>query len=355
MNALKSVKPTTVVVTLVLVLALVAAWGLRTVLRTEPLRVTALFTSTVGLYPGSDVQVLGVPIGRVTAVEAEGEHVRVEMELDPDQPVTADSRALIIAPTMVSDRFVQFTEPWVSSSGKAKLARNTVITTERTAVPVEIDELYQGLQDMAEALGPNGANKNGALSDLISTGAANLEGQGRDMNTMIREFGKASATLDNVDENFFATLTNLNALNEMLVANDGTVKDVNKQFADVAGFLAEDREQMGEAAKNLADAMSVLEGFISKNREHLRASVDNLVPIAETLTRNRDSLDETVKLAPILLNNLRSSYNSEYNVVNGRGNLNEVSLWSNSGQTGQTSRQAPPTMLDQSTGAGAKR
>ncbi len=333
------------VLTLIVCLVVAGVVGVRAMLRTEPIRVSAQFDSTVGLYPGSDVQVLGVPVGKVTQVNAEGDHVRVNMELDPDQAVAADTKAVIIAPTMVSDRFVQMTVPWVKSTGGPKLSSGAVISRDRTAVPVEIDELYSGLKEISDALGPNGANKHGALSNLLEVGAANLDGQGENLNTMIREFGKASSTLSDVDENFFATLSNLDKLNKMLVANDSTVAKVNTQFADVAGFLADDREEMGKAADNLSEAMTVLHGFIKKNRANLQTSVENLVPTAKALTKNKDSLDTMIKLAPLLLNNLKDAYDPVNNIIGGRGNVNEVSLWSKDGLTAKSSRNAPPTML----------
>ena len=189
---------------------------------------------------------LGVPVGTVTKVSAEGESVRVTMELDPDQPVAADTKAVIIAPTMVSDRFVQMTEPWVKDSGERKLSSGTVIDLDDTAVPVEIDDLYAGMKDMADALGPNGANKHGALNRLLKVGAANLDGQGQNLNTMIREFGKASATLSGVDESFFSMLANLDKLNTMLVDNDSAVAEVSTQFADVAGLLGRRPRRHGQ-------------------------------------------------------------------------------------------------------------
>lgn len=335
-----------VVALLVAGLVVVGAIGARALLRTEPITVTAHFVSTVGLYPGSDVQVLGVPVGTVTEVSAEGEQVRVTMEIDPDQAISADTKAVIIAPTMVSDRFVQMTRPWVDGSSAGRLADGAVIEREDTAVPVEIDDLYAGLQDMAEALGPRGANRDGALTRLLEVGADNLDGQGEGLNTMIREFGQASATLSDVDENFFAMLANLDELNRMLVANDGAVRKVSTQFADVAGYLADDRDDMGRAADNLADAMAVLDDFIKDNRAHLQSSVDSLVPTARALARHQKSLDETIKLAPLLLHNLSDAYDPERNVIAGRGNVNEVSLWTTDGLTAQTSGNAPPTMLD---------
>ncbi|WP_278257026.1 MlaD family protein [Nocardioides convexus] len=53
------------------------------------------------------MQVLGVPVGRVTKVEPVGEKVRVSMELDKGEKVAADTGAVIVAPTLVSDRYVQ--------------------------------------------------------------------------------------------------------------------------------------------------------------------------------------------------------------------------------------------------------
>ncbi len=330
------------------IVAMVAAagLGLHLMLRPDPVRLTALFDSTVGLYPGSDVQVLGVPVGKVTEVSAEGDNVRVQMELDPDQAVAADTKAVIIAPTMVSDRFVQLTEPWVKGSGTAQLKSGTVLERDRTAVPVEIDDLYAGLKDFADALGPNGANKHGALSELLKVAAANLDGQGANMNTMVREFGKATSTMSSIDESFFATIANLDQLNQMLADNDSAVAKVNTQFADVAGYLADDREDLGAAADNLAEAMSVLDDFIRDHRAQLQGSLEGLLPTARKLAKNHESLDETVRLAPLLLHNLSDAYDPTHNVIGGRGNVNEVSVWSTDGLTAQSSSNAPPTMLD---------
>ena len=44
--------------------------------------VTAHFSRAVSVFPGSEVRILGVPVGTVTAVVPEGATVRVEMEYD---------------------------------------------------------------------------------------------------------------------------------------------------------------------------------------------------------------------------------------------------------------------------------
>lgn len=312
------------------------------VLNPEGTEVVALFDSSIGLYPGSDVEVLGVPVGTVTAVEPEADKVRVTMELDHGQEVSADTAAVLIAPTVVSDRFIQLTKPY---DGGSKLASGTVIPLDRTAVPVEIDDLYQSLEDVSTKLGPEGANANGALSDLLEVAAANLDGQGRNLNVMIEEFSKATATLSDTGEDFFSVIENLDTFSTMLLKNDQTVALANKQFAEVTGYLADDRDELSAAITNLADAMVILDDFIRDNRGNLKSSVDQLIEPTQVLVKQKKSLEETVRLVPLLLQNFLKAYDKPSNTIDGRGNLNELTLWSGNGLTATTSDDAPPALI----------
>ena len=64
--------------------------------------VTAYFDRTVSLYKGSELRVMGVNIGTITAVVPEGDRVRVSMEYDAEYPVPADAQAVIITPTLTA-------------------------------------------------------------------------------------------------------------------------------------------------------------------------------------------------------------------------------------------------------------
>ena len=61
--------------------------------RQEPVRISADFVRAVGLFPGSDVRILGVSVGTVLAVEPRGDRVRVELEFTPEHPVPANATA----------------------------------------------------------------------------------------------------------------------------------------------------------------------------------------------------------------------------------------------------------------------
>ena len=146
-------------------------------------QVTAYFTETIGVYPGSTVRILGVSVGTIDSVQPEGRQVKVTMTLNDGVPVPANAGAVVVAPSVVADRYIQLTPPYTSGP---QLASDAVIPASRTATPVEVDQLYASLTKLATDLGPNGANAHGALSDAINTGAANLAGSnGKDFDTMI--------------------------------------------------------------------------------------------------------------------------------------------------------------------------
>lgn len=326
------------------VLLIAALVGTSMLMKDSPTKIDAIFASSIGLYPGNDVQVLGVPIGKVTAVKPVNGQVRVSMQIDAGQSAAPDTKAVIVAPTLVSDRFVQLTEPW---DGGPKIRSGTVIPRADTAVPAEIDELYASLDDIGQKLGPNGVNKHGALSRFLDVAAANLKGQGTDINTMINEFGKATSTLSNSDEDFFKTLANLKAFNDMLVANDESVSDVNKRFAAVTGYLAEDRDELAQAVRNLGGALGILDDFIRENRADLKSSVEQMKGPTAVLARQQKSLEESIRMAPLVLQNFLNAYNAKTGTLDGRGNLNEFTIWARDGLNGRTSAAAPPTMFQE--------
>ena len=286
-------------------------------------QVTAYFTETIGVYPGSTVRVLGVPVGTVDAVQPQGTQVKVTMTVNSGVAVPADAKAVVVAASVVSDRYIQLTPAY---SGGPELADNAVIPVSRTAVPVEVDQIYTSLNRFAQALGPNALNKNGALSELVKTGAANLTGNGAYLHAMITQFGALSKTLGDNSGNLFATITNLQVFTSMLKANDGQVRLAEQQLADVSGFLAADRQDLGAALNQLATALGQVEGFIANNRSLLKSNITKLASITKILVDERASLTEAVNTIPLAVDNVVNAYDSTNRTLDGRGNLNELSM-----------------------------
>ncbi|REE95541.1 MCE family protein [Thermomonospora umbrina] len=315
------------------VLALVVAIGV-TVYALWPeggKRITAHFDRTVGVYAGSDVRVLGVRVGEIESVRPAGREVRVTLRVDDDVEIPAAANALVVAPSVVADRYVQLTPAY---NGGPRIRDGAAIPKARTAVPVEVDQLYESITRLTDALGPNGVNSTGALSDALRTGDANLRGNGEAMADMIREFGQATRTLSGTSDEFFGTLANLQRFTTMVKANDSQVSRAYQQLADINEYLAADRDELVAALSELSTALRAVERWLKKYRPLLKTNVDRLAKITQVLVRQRASLAEALDTAPLAAGNLLNAYDPVSRSILGRGNLNEISFGSKPGGVG---------------------
>lgn len=313
---------TRVLQALIAVFVLLVAVALIPVLSDGPgRRITAYFATAIGVYPGSDVRVLGVKVGSIDSVEPLGTRVRAVLRVDEDVDVPADARAVVIAPNLVSDRYVQLDPAY---SGGPAMADGASIDVSRTATPLELDQLYDAVRRFSTDLGPQGVNAQGALSDVIRVGASNLGGNGRALNTTIADLGRASQTLSDSSGDLYATVANLNKFSEMLRANDGQIRQAEDQLAEVSGFLAADREELGAALASLARALAEVKGFIEDNRGLLKKNVGRLAGITKVLVDQRASLAEILDTAPLLTQNALNAYDPKTRSLMTRGNLLEI-------------------------------
>ncbi|ACU95452.1 MCE family protein [Saccharomonospora viridis] len=304
------------------VLGLVIATGLWWTLKdTNRKHVTAYFTQAIGLYAGNSVRILGVEVGEVTSVRPEGDRVRVEMTYDRRFTVPADAKALIVAPALVSDRYVQLAPAY---TGGDQLDDGAVIPLSRTSVPLEIDELSESLSRVSEALGPDGANADGALSDLLDTAAENLDGNGRALHEAITRLGDAAGTLSGSSDDLFGTVENLAKLSNTLAASDDDMREFEERLADVSDFLERERHNLAATVTELGTTLQLVDDFINDNRERVKSNVDKLAEITQVLVDQRAALAETLDIAPLALGNLVNTYNAASGTLDTRPNMNEL-------------------------------
>ena len=192
----------------------------------ETKTVTAHFPRAVSVYKGTDVRVLGVNVGRVTAVIPEGNSVRVEMEYDADvrrSPRTP--RPSIVTPTLVADRFVQLTPAYTSGP---VMKDGADIALPDTGVPVELDRIYASLSRPRPRRSAPTASTRTAPSTTCSTAGANaLDGQGQRGNEMIRKLSAAAQTFGEGSGPLFDTVAELAQFTDTLATNDKFVRGVH--------------------------------------------------------------------------------------------------------------------------------
>lgn len=323
MKALGKLNP---IVAVILVVALVAAALALFWPGSEKRTVTADFPRTVSLYEGSEVRILGVAVGKVETVTPVGEAVRVKMEYDGKYKLPADAKAVVVAPSIVGDRYVQLTPAYTGGEQLADAAR---LGLDRTATPLELDEIFSSLNDLNIALGPEQSNRPrdggvGPLTRLLDSTARNLGGQGVEFNKTLENVGELTQTLaDNKDE-LFGSLAQVQDFTSTLARNDQTVRRFNDSLASGADVLADERQELAAVLKSLGIAMAEVRTFIRENKGALSSNIKGLNRITKTLVKRRSALDETLRYAPGALNNLFLAGNTDAGTLDTRDNVGEI-------------------------------
>ena len=304
---------------LVVVVAIVAVTYLA-VTRLGRTTITATFPSAVGVSQGTDVRILGVTVGSVDEVTPMGDTVEVRLHVRRGIEIPADAKAVQVTPSVIPDRNIQILPAY---SGGPTMESGDHIPLERTATPVEVDKLYASVKGLTDALGPDGANKDGALDRFVTTSAETLGGNGAALGRSIDELSEAATTLADSSQDISETVVNLQSFVTMLAQNDAQVREFNAQMATFNQTVAGQREDLQGALGELSFALADVARLVRDNQDVIRSNADRLVTISQITADQRDDLEEILKTAPLALSNLIGAYDAESGSLSMRANIPE--------------------------------
>jgi phospholipid/cholesterol/gamma-HCH transport system substrate-binding protein len=257
--------------------------------------VVAYFDNSNGLFAGDDVSIRGVPVGKVLAIEPEPLRSKISFWFDDKYKVPATANAVILSPQLVTGRTIQLTPPY---AGGPVMPAGTVIPQNRTAVPVEWDDLRAQLQRVTELLQPTRPGGVSTLGSLINTAADNLRGQGATIRDTIIKLSQTVSALGDHSKDIFATFKNLSTLVTALHDSADLLEQLNHNLATVSSLLADDPNKVGQAAEDLNAVVADVGSFIADNRETVGTTSDKLASISKALVDSLDDIKQTLHIAP---------------------------------------------------------
>lgn len=280
--------------------------------------VTADFERVTGLYSGSAVRMLGIQIGKINDIEPMGQFVRVKMSYNGKYRIPANAEAAIVPPSLIADRYVQFTPVY---RGGPLLPDGAKLPLNRTMVPVELSTVLQSVNDLSVALGPNGANSDGALSRLVTVSANNLRGNGEQIHSTVHDLSTLLTTLADNKGDLVGTINNLDQFTHALRNSDGAVRSLTRDLATVSAQLSGDRQNLAQAIQSLGIALGDVTQLVRENRGTLVADVHGLTQVTSTLLRQKEALSEILDNAPLALQNLDGAYDPEAQALRTKNNV----------------------------------
>jgi phospholipid/cholesterol/gamma-HCH transport system substrate-binding protein len=285
-------------------------------------KIVGYFANSNGLFPGDNVWILGVPVGKVETIEPQPNRAKITFYVDVKYKIPADAKAVILSPSLVSSRAIQLVPAY---TGGPEMKSDTVIPQDRTAVPVEFDDLRVQLKRLAETLQPTTPGGASTLGAFVSTAANNLRGQGANIRDTVIKLSQAFSALGDHSKDLFSTIKNISILVSALQSSQDLLRDLNGNLASVTGLLANGPNEVGNAITSINDVVGDVKGFVANNKESLGTTVEELGKITTTLNESIPDIKQLLHVAPNAFQNFLNIYQPAQGALTGALAVNQFS------------------------------
>jgi phospholipid/cholesterol/gamma-HCH transport system substrate-binding protein len=310
-------------VTAVVLVGLIVA-GMAVVVRNTvfgPKTITAYFTTATAIYPSDEVRVSGVKVGNIKSIEPQGTQAKMTLEVDRDVPIPAGAKAIVVAPNLVAARYVQLS-PAYRDSGPV-MSDGAVIPVERTAVPVEWDEVKTQLMRLATDLGPKSGVSGTSVGHFIDSAANALDGNGDKLRQTLGQLSGVARILANGSGNIVDIIKNLQTFVAALRDSNVQIVQFNERLATLTSVVNDSKSDLDAALTDLSTAVGEVQRFVAGTRNQTSEQIARLADVTQNLVDHHMALENVLHGAPNALGNFFNDYNADTGtIVGGFGLMN---------------------------------
>ncbi|WP_158886727.1 MCE family protein [Amycolatopsis anabasis] len=299
-------KLTAVVVVAACAIALIYS-TLRNTVRGDTNTFVAEFSDVTGLHEGDDVRVAGVKVGRIESLELTGSRAEVGFTVQADQPVFANTKALIRYQNLVGQRYLALTP----GAGAAKpLPDGARIPPDRTEPSLDLSALLNGFEPLFSMLEPDDLNK------LSGTIIQALQGEGPALNSLLSQSAELTGKIADRDQVLGDVLTGLTSVLDHLAGKGPQFDQLLAQAKQLVNTLGGNTDAIFGAMDKIDQVSGSVTGLIDDIRPALRKDLAGFNQVAGLFLKEGPTVDATVKALPGFLGGLArvSQYGSWLNL-----------------------------------------
>ncbi len=281
----------------------------------RPQTITAYFTTATAIYPNDEVRVSGVKVGSIKSIQPQGTRAKMVIKVDHGVPIPADAKAVIVASNLVAARYVQLT-PAYRDSGPV-MHDGAVIPVERTAVPVEWDEVKTQLMRLATDLGPKSGVSGTSVGRFIDSAANALDGNGDKLRQTLGQLSGVGRILANGSGNIVDIIKNLQTFVGALRDSNVQLVQFNDRLATLTSVVNDSRSDLDAALTDLSTAVGEVQRFIAETRNQTSEQIARLADVTQILVDKHMALENILHGAPNAFGNFFNDYNADTGTIVG--------------------------------------
>lgn len=272
--------------------------------------VHADFAFVNGLYQGSTVTVLGVPVGNIDKVDARGDHVRLTLKIRKDVTLPATVEAFVLNPSVISDRHLELGPAYTEGD---TFQDGGVIPMERTHSPISWDKLMESVKTLTQVMGPGtdttgSEDKSaGGLGALLSRTARSWEGRGPEFGTAMSTLASASGVFGARGEDIAGLIDSLDLMMTTFKNKQVSLDGLINSMSVLSDKWAQADTDITTPIKDLRTVFDQINNFVLQHGNDVGVVAENLDTLGKTLVDNKAGLAEFMDLAPLMMQNLSST------------------------------------------------
>ena len=308
-----------------------------------PKTITAYFPTATAIYPGDEVRVSGVKVGTISGIEPAGTETRMTLEIDSEVPVPADAKAVIVAQNLVAARYVQLTPAYRAGNGPT-MDDGAVIPSDRTAVPVEWDEVKTQLMRLATELGPQTAESGTSISRFVDSAANALEGNGEKLRETLAQLSGAARIFAEGSGNIVDIIKNLQIFVGALRDSKVQIVQFQNRLASLTSVVDDSRSDLDAALSDLSVAIGEVQRFVAGSREQTSEQIRSLKEVTQILVDHRLDFENVLHITPNAIGNFQNIFYPNGGSVTGAFALSNFSnpVWFVCGLIGGVANTTAP-------------
>ena len=282
--------------------------------------VTARFINAGQLVKGNDVQVSGIPVGRVTSIKISDDgQALVELKITDEKfkPLRVGTKAVIrqFSQSGIANRFVDLEMP--PGSGGPKIADGGRIAVDATRTAVDLDTIFNTIDSKTRK----------GLKGTIRGFAKQFSGRGAQANAGFLYLNPALST----SSRLFGELNRDNPTLRRFVSDSArlvtTLAERGDALTELISNLNATTGALGARQETLADAVGRLPGFMRQANTtfvNLRGALDDLEPLLAATQPVARRLGPFLDSAQPFAHDARPTFRDLNGVLRRKGKSNDL-------------------------------
>ena len=244
---------------------------------------SAAFSEAGGIKPDDDVRIAGVKVGKVTGVDLENGHVRVDFTITDDASFGPQTGASIRMKTILGEKYVA-----LDPKGQGQLDSDAQIPLARTVSSYDIVNAFQDLTTTTERI------DTGQLATSLGVIATEFKDSPKYVKATLDGLSRLSRTVASRDAELGSLLQRANSVSGLVRSRNDQVSTLIKDADLLMVELVKRRDDIRTLFRNTSALATQLTGLARDNRAQLKPALAELDKTLALLQKHETDLSKTI-------------------------------------------------------------